>query len=275
MSSRELSDWQRQLIHVSGFASVITILVGTGQKKGTFVLHEHLLRKSSTFFDNALKGEWKEANEKVVRIPETSSESFAIYVRFIFTGFLFIRTYDQPHTNNQDSSKETVFGCATMDECLIALKLADFLQALDFRDAILDAMMEVIAEIRVVSGYRFSFTETALRIIYDHSAVNSPMRSFTANLCLHAWGCESYATYAFAEYPLPFFSDLLKAAGPFLTSDKKAWEMSDPIDPANSCKYHEHTMRGEPCYKAKYQYITTKMDTTGKHIILKDSTRLD
>jgi hypothetical protein len=75
----------------SGLASVITVIVGTGDQQRTVVLHEALLRQSSVFFDNALKPELKEAHDRAITTIETCPKSFATYAKFLFTGVIFIQ----------------------------------------------------------------------------------------------------------------------------------------------------------------------------------------
>lgn len=77
---------------------IVTVIVGTGEAQQIFILHGHLLRESYTFFENALKGEWKECNKKTVRLPEASALAFAGLARFLYIGYLFVDRPKAPVT---------------------------------------------------------------------------------------------------------------------------------------------------------------------------------
>jgi hypothetical protein len=112
------------------------------------VLYEKLLRESLVFLDNALKGDWKEAQDIIVTITEACPRRFAVYAKFLLTGLMF---------THQDDS------------------------------------------------------------------------------------------------------DYLNAS---LAIGKKRSDVPDPINFENSCKYHEHTLRDEPCYKAKYAWLKSDNGST-------------
>jgi hypothetical protein len=48
------------------------------------VVHKDALTKDSTFFRGALDKEFREAKEKLVRMPEADVEAFAIYIQWVY-----------------------------------------------------------------------------------------------------------------------------------------------------------------------------------------------
>jgi hypothetical protein len=48
---------------------------------------------------------------------------------------------------------------------------------------------------------------------------------------------------------------LIKLAGPYIVSNKKLFDIPNPINIKDSCKYHEHTVRSQPCYKTKFAWL--------------------
>jgi hypothetical protein len=206
-----------------------------------------------------LKPEWKEAHGRAIAISDSCSKSFAVYAKFLLTGFLFIRPDDQ--TSATFGTQEGLYISKDVTVCMRLLELAKFLQALDFQDAIVDAMMDIIVELRATNG-RFGMSYDRIHGIYKVSAANSPIRRFVVDLCLHAWNGEGYTMLDFKHYGAEFLYDFIKAAAPYITSNRDAQKMPDPVDLSESCKYHIHTLHGEPCYKTQYLYLPKKTAPT-------------
>ncbi|KAK8192061.1 hypothetical protein BKA81DRAFT_285583, partial [Phyllosticta paracitricarpa] len=61
----------------------IRIPVGGGDNPKVFQVHEVLLRSSSSFFEKALGGDWKESKEKMVPLPDEDVEIFSIYQKWL------------------------------------------------------------------------------------------------------------------------------------------------------------------------------------------------
>jgi hypothetical protein len=70
------------------------------------MVHESVLRENSIFFDKALKSDWKEASDRIVRLPETNPVTFEILVRFVYTGLLFIELSDSQNDKSGDPGGE-------------------------------------------------------------------------------------------------------------------------------------------------------------------------
>lgn len=63
-------------------ASFATIIIGKEEKK--FVVHEHLLTHYSDFFRAALTGDFKEAEDKIVRLEEEDPTVFEFFVHWLY-----------------------------------------------------------------------------------------------------------------------------------------------------------------------------------------------
>lgn len=59
------------------------MLVGKYQKR--FTAHNDLICAKSTFFRAALSNDWKEARERIVRLPDENAKMFATYLRWVYT----------------------------------------------------------------------------------------------------------------------------------------------------------------------------------------------
>lgn len=49
-------------------------------------MHENIITEASDFFRAACKGEWKESDERTVRLPEINPDVFKVYLTFLYTG---------------------------------------------------------------------------------------------------------------------------------------------------------------------------------------------
>jgi hypothetical protein len=71
------------------------IKIYVGPEKRPFVMHEAALTARSCFFAAAMKGNWKEAQEKVVRLVEDDPDAFALYEQLVYTGSIPAMNKDQ------------------------------------------------------------------------------------------------------------------------------------------------------------------------------------
>ncbi|KAF2122116.1 hypothetical protein BDV96DRAFT_640181 [Lophiotrema nucula] len=72
----------------------ITIVVGEGDEQEEFTIHEALATQRSRFFRNCMKGNWKEAEDRVVKLPKEEPAIFELYVQSLYAG----------HVSNQDDT---------------------------------------------------------------------------------------------------------------------------------------------------------------------------
>lgn len=64
--------------------SMLKILVG--EKEQVFVIHEGVLTTRSKFFKNAMQKGWKEAEDKIVKLPEDDPTAFELYEQLVYAG---------------------------------------------------------------------------------------------------------------------------------------------------------------------------------------------
>jgi hypothetical protein len=168
-------------------------------RRETFILHEYLLRESSIFFNNALKGEWMEAQDRVVTVPEMSAEAFEVYAKFLLTGCLFIKSDDMKLSSTRPGERRV--NCDGLKLCKYAIELANFLHASDFQDGIRDAMMEICANsatnMDLADNTTMMFGDSLVTPIYTHSRSGSPPRKIIVLTCLHGFSESTYENYDF------------------------------------------------------------------------------
>jgi hypothetical protein len=221
-----------------------------GDDGKTFFIYEHLL-SSSDFFNNALSKNWKEAQDRKISLPETDVEAFTIYAKWLFTGLLYTvkKNDDYMAHDSHESTTRRSHEWQRLRQCYV---LGDFFQDVDFKDATIDAFLERIIETN-------SMPLCLAEIIYSKSLKNSPHRKPVQDLTV---SCMNRAT--FGELNLPsmssdFLTDVLVAVGSRLAQGIELQTVQAFLGEKGPCQYHEHTVRGTPCYKirftAKYRQI--------------------
>ncbi|KAK5164056.1 uncharacterized protein LTR77_010147 [Saxophila tyrrhenica] len=94
----------------------VNILAGPEDDQETFLLHRDLLCSRSDLFRAAIIGDWKEAQEKVVRLPEVNNKLFRVYVGCLYTGTVDLECagVEVVHTDVKDEANN-VFSVEDQD----------------------------------------------------------------------------------------------------------------------------------------------------------------
>ncbi|KAK3707249.1 hypothetical protein LTR37_012250 [Vermiconidia calcicola] len=74
--------------------NLITVLVGSAEKE--FLVHQATICRNSPFFEAACSREWKEGQDRVVRLPEVEVQAFDVYVHWAYTGEIDMSLMPEP-----------------------------------------------------------------------------------------------------------------------------------------------------------------------------------
>lgn len=222
----------------------VTVLVG--EAKEEFFVHEHLIRASSTFFDNALSKDWKEKHERTVRLPNIKVETFQIYVKWLYSGCFHAVKKDDATTDAQTG----IILDRENNRWNFAYELGDFLQDNGFKDAMIDILIEKMIDKPDI--FYLGLTET----VYKYSGSDSPHRRFAVDTVVHLWGEDILgAKYLCRETnPKEYMNDLIAAMAKHLRDGTKQQPVDKFFRDKGHCEYHEHTQVNKPCYKTKYGF---------------------
>ncbi|KAH7071665.1 hypothetical protein FB567DRAFT_455269, partial [Paraphoma chrysanthemicola] len=212
------------------------VVVMVGKSKHKFYIHEALLRSNSGFFDAALKKEWAEGQDRIVKLPDKDPEIFKIWMKWIYTGRLFIVKQDdiQRYKDKLIISREWA-------RWRKMFELADFLQDFDCKDAAIDALIEAM----VVRNASPRYLPTC---IYPHSTKHSAHRRLTVDLFVKATDREFFAI-SIENQPQEFIIDVMSSIGLFLSNGIEGISLKE-FFAGETCKYHDHGP-DKPCYKTK------------------------
>ncbi|KAF1844372.1 uncharacterized protein K460DRAFT_163263 [Cucurbitaria berberidis CBS 394.84] len=202
----------------------VTILAGESEDK--FFVHAHLLELSSGFFQKALNKEWKEGQERVVRLPNVDVDVFRIYAKWLYTG----------RFHCLDGSTDV--------KLLACDELGNFLHAPDFLDAFVDVILEQTAQLGTPTFLSSS--------IYPRSVKDSLHRKLCRDLVVYRWGYRNFDTLRSHAIPREFLEDVLLDMKRNFDQGVTRLSFSRFIKDKDACYYHEHTRLNTPCYKTKY-----------------------
>ncbi|KAF2122617.1 hypothetical protein BDV96DRAFT_639194 [Lophiotrema nucula] len=217
---------------------VVTVVVGTEPELEDFTVHEELLRRSSDFFNAALNNDWAEAGERLIRLPTGQPASFYIYVQWLYSARLFSKgTLSQATSSTAGNNQEWT----SLIQCYF---LANYLQDVDFKDTLMDALMQWTAEVPQLNR---NATVVSAKEIYDNTEDGSPLRKFFVDLSV--WKVEGSVWENEEGATLPY--DFLRAVTIGLSRRLQPGQtLQDVIDEKNgTCHYHAHG--NNPCYKSK------------------------
>lgn len=209
------------------YADNIAVLVGLEEKK--FVIHTSALTARSGFFRAAIEGDFKEAKERAVCLPEVELEAWSTYVHWIYSG--------QVVTLDQDQIKTDQNGRTRREKLIELYFLADILDDKALRNQIIDEYIAVVAWTHFWSAGNI-----------PHLLQNVPESSKFAQLILHyalrspqstiGWLKENYDQLP-KSFHYQIASEALK-----IGSD---WKSFTAPDQAPKCTYHEHDETLPPC----------------------------
>lgn len=206
----------------------ITVAVGPNEAPTRFSLHKELASKESAFIEAAFRHEWKESEQNVIHLPDHDPEHFRLF---------FLWTYNRAMFSMNQSDSQSEWNLLAG-----AWALGAYLQAPDFRDAVVDAI--------IAKAYYNSLCEQTMHeIIYPNSQTDAPIRKLLADIASYRWGPSKLRALKNDASWSDFFFDLS-----ITMMDKQHSTDGTVTAPwqRDACAYHEHSLNGAVCYKTKY-----------------------
>jgi hypothetical protein len=225
---------------------VIDICVGAEPKQVDFSVHENLIRSSSRFFDAALNHDWKETQERIIRLPDCNVHAFRIYVQWLYTNQLFTKLQF-----NQTSAKD---GQREWANLVKAYLLGDYLQDIKFKDTIMDAMVDWghEADRECINAPPHSSVE-----IYQQTSNTSPLRKLVVDFTTWSIMDSSHVSMSDFQFPSDFLAAVVtNLAERFRTGN----DVTSDFVGKKYCQYHCHGERA--CYREKDRYTLPEVRKT-------------
>lgn len=118
-----------------------------GEDRQSFRVNEQMIRSSSSFFDKALAGEWKEALNRTVEMPSDDPDVFAVYMHWLYCGTIPILYHKERHSIKGDE----FFSSAEHYALVKAYILGDKILDPRFQNAIIDAIAEKVNKVNTIA----------------------------------------------------------------------------------------------------------------------------
>jgi hypothetical protein len=215
-------------------------LVGPDATAQKFHIHADLATQHSEFFNAALKHGWKEASERVVRLPDLpgkSANGFENFHSFLYTGKVY-SGYDG-EVNRPDWDEEWL-------RLTYSWIIGEVLLSTTFQDAVVDA---IIQRMTVKQDVPLDMYEG----IYLHSSNASPIRKLMVDIVVQKWRAKHISDVDTDDDPAmqaKFLQDVAVALFE-VKALSKAERAKNRITLESGCLYHEHGA-DKPCYKTMF-----------------------
>jgi len=209
----------------------IVFLVGTDAPK-RFIIHEGLVKPRSEFVRLALRGEWKEAQERTIPLPEDDPNIFSVYQQWLYVGLIQTRPNSAPFKTDDEFRtlvKAYILGEKIMDS--------------NFKDSIVDAIVE---KLRLAHRFDTGLTD----LVFDNTLPASPLR----RLWLDAY--YNFGSPAWLDASLvgsPINAEFMVEFSRYQMEFRSSSGAFGPDAMFGSCTYHEHGLR--PCHLQKKHNI--------------------
>ena len=177
-----------------------------------------------------MKMKWTGDNDRILELPDDEPENIKVYVTWLYSNRIFTKPEGEV---NEESG-------GGIDGLIDAYIFGDKIQDSDFKDAIIDALIEINKETKTY------FTDACQ--IWESTPPGALIRRYMVDTFV--WkGDEDWLEDSIAPH---LNQEFLVELGRALYKRTKSPTDYTGVTPfvRDSCLYHEHTSKGEPCYKA-------------------------
>lgn len=208
--------------------SVISFLVGKLSPE-KFAIHESIIKPRSEFVRLALRGEWKEANDRTIPLPDDEPQVFSLYQEWLYSGLIYTRP-SQLLPKDDDE-----FALLTQ-----AFILGDKLMDLDFKDSIVDAITEKLRKEQ-------TFDTSLTNLVWENTPDGSPLRRLWMDVYFYFGSAEWLDSKLMGE---PVSSEFMVDFSRYQMQNRTGFGSLGKDAMFFQCTYHEHGLR--PCYRSKH-----------------------
>ncbi|KAL1622851.1 hypothetical protein SLS54_004871 [Diplodia seriata] len=180
-------------------SGIIEVVVGKNQQK--YDIHKDILCSCSPFFRKACNGNWKEAREHRVELPEDTPEYFDVYVQWLYSGQLLLK-HEVEENDYQVVDWDLFLGVYLLGNKLLDRK---------FKEACVDIAFQSFDEERDPDAWHVRANHAGT--LYSALPSSDPYRrlyvKFWAYCALSSWFDPEDNADA-REAPMEFFRDVAK-----------------------------------------------------------------
>lgn len=221
------------------YEDTMVVLVGTEEQR--FLIHTAVACANSSFFKVSCSENWIEGQERLVRLPEHTAQTFEVFIHWAYSRELDLSTMDDEKLLAE--AEQLFFTPPSYYNCAQVWSLAHYLGSPELQNRVIDRMIEKL----LVSDSGVS--NFSLQYIWSISPPDSPIRNLMIDATVRMKrrlpaNLEELPTEIVREALHRYFKGESRDHAP------PTWE--------DRCKYHEHA-EGEP----KCEQRTEEVDTRG------------
>jgi hypothetical protein len=169
-------------------------------------------------------------------VPATSNEAFNVWIKWLYTGRIFLIQHRVATEINGTTTHKHTWSCWGL-----AYDMGDFLQDSDFKDAVIDGIIEKMI---LYNEYPFSLAQW----IYTKSPITSAHRKLAVDTFVNCWPRSEWSQTM--VHPAGFFADVVKTVGVTLEDGVRIQRPGDYFNLNDTCKYHAHGSE-KLCYRKR------------------------
>jgi hypothetical protein len=197
------------------------------------VAYSNIICRSSDFFQAAIKGEWKDSQDKTVTLPETRPEIFGAYLGWLYTGQVDVKGNENvKYEQGMPDHERRKVSLNLID----AYRLGEYVHDHLFRNAVVDEMQALVNTTRIVLNAKktayfwdsVSHSSTLAKLMVDYWASDHDPGSFDN---------------AVAHLPHDFLMEIAKIG----VREKHMKDNSRRPRNRPMCYYHEHKDEADKC----------------------------
>lgn len=137
--------------------ATVTFVLGE-QDPECFVVHENVVEPHSEFVRLALNRDWKEAKERIIKLPDVEPNVFEMYHCWLY--------HIQPCRNSYTTSYTTLVKAYCLGERLIDI---------NFKDVVIDS---IVQELKMTSAFDLGLVQ----LVYENTPEKSPLRRLLCDI---------------------------------------------------------------------------------------------
>jgi hypothetical protein len=222
----------------------IEVHVGKDDKIEKFGVYKGLIVERSSFFANALNGNWQESDKGLVLLPEDDPKVFALYLQVLNTDTVPIRKSVSVYVDSEDENgtRKTTEALITNVEKAVRQEMALLTELYVFSEKLQDSkskntlLSAMIASTKTEreDGFLHYPNAADIRCIYGGTMANNPMRRLLTDLWVFNGTEKWFGDSDSYDYPPEFLFDICVRM-------KEVMRVQDPHkDPTgDSTNYHE------------------------------------
>jgi hypothetical protein len=162
-----------------------------GAQQQGFSVHERLLRASTSFFDKAMAGDWKESQQRTICLPDEEPRIFSLYAHWLYWGTL-------PVVGDETGAP----GDPEYVDLVKAYVLGDKILDSKFQDTAIDAIVEKSKSVGT-DGVRRYPNGWAIKYAFNNTNESAPIRKLLADMYAYRANSAWLQDWA-ASIPQPF-----------------------------------------------------------------------